>query len=54
MAATLQPCKGSGGYPAEQVILDVVPGMDPKGTCPLCGSFLTLKLYLLPEHEVQS
>lgn len=44
-------CTGSGASPAEMVILDTVPGMDPKGSCLVCGSYLTLDWYRLPEHS---
>jgi hypothetical protein len=51
MSTDPQPCPGSGLRPAEMVILDTVPGMDPRGTCPICDKSLTLKMYRLPEHD---
>ncbi len=45
-----EKCAGSGSPPAEMVILDTVPGIDPKGTCSICGSYLTLNWYRLPQH----
>lgn len=44
-------CPGSGGYPAEQVILDTIPGMDPQGSCPHCRRSFTMKMYRLPDHD---
>jgi hypothetical protein len=46
-----KPCVGSGQAPAEVVILDTVPGVEPKGTCRRCGRYLTLMFYRMPEHE---
>jgi hypothetical protein len=43
-------CPGSGGYPAERVILDTVPGANPTGTCPSCRRCLTLDFYRIPHH----
>jgi hypothetical protein len=44
-------CPGSARAPAEMVILDTVPGVDPSGTCAVCGRRMTLDFYRLPEHE---
>lgn len=43
-------CPGSGGRPAELVILDTIPGVNPQGTCPVCKRSLTLDFYRLPRH----
>lgn len=43
-------CPGSGGWPAEQVILDTVPGMNPRATCPVCLARVTLTPFRVPEH----
>jgi len=47
---TRRVCPGSGGYAAEDVILDTVPGVSPKGTCSACGRWLTLDFYRVPRH----
>ncbi len=44
-------CLGSGKRPAELVILDTIPGVEPTGTCPVCHQILILNLYRLPEHQ---
>jgi len=47
-------CPGSGGWPAEMTILDTTPGCNPPGTCPICGSSLTLNPWRIPEHQTKS
>lgn len=45
-------CQGSNRKPAETVILDVVPGMRPSGTCITCNKSFTLNIYdKIPDHE---
>jgi hypothetical protein len=44
-------CAGSGSWAAEPVILDTVPGVEPQGTCPVCGRNMPLRRYRLPDHE---
>jgi len=35
-------------------ILDTTPGCNPPGTCPICGSSLTLNPWRIPEHQTKS
>ena len=44
-------CKGSGQSPVEMVILDTVPGVDPKATCRVCLKSVYLRISRISEHE---
>ena len=44
-------CDGSGMRPVEMVLLDTTPGMNPRGTCPVCLAMFELAPFRLPEHE---
>jgi hypothetical protein len=46
-----EKCLGSGQRPLERVIMDVVPGVEPVGTCPVCKRTMQMDFYRMPEHD---
>jgi hypothetical protein len=43
-------CEGTGQRALEEVILDTIPFVDPRGTCPVCRRSYPLDWYRLRPH----